>query len=502
MILVRQPPEEKHMTVERDTLFIDGDWVLPSTSSRITVLNAATEEILGTVAQADMTDVDRAVAAARNAVDNSEWSTTSPADRAAALHRFADELLKRSGELAATVSQENGMPIGLSEAFEGGFAIGLVRYYADMAATMAAEEMRPSQNGRHTVVRRSPVGVVAAIVPWNYPVVLAMSKIAPALAAGCSVVVKPSPPATVLDWYIVAEAVAAAELPPGVVNWVPGGPDIGAYLVSHRGVDKVAFTGSTAAGRSIATACAGLLRPVTLELGGKSAAILLDDVDMDAIMPDLQFITFMNNGQTCVTCSRILAPASRYDEIVDVLASRVSSLRIGDPLDPSIEIGPMATQAHRERVESYIEKGKGEARLVVGGGRPKGFDKGWFVEPTIFADVTSDATIAQEEIFGPVLSVTPYYDEADAVRIANDSVYGLGGTVFSADTERATDIARNVHTGTIGVNGYPVAIGSPFGGVKDSGLGREFGPEALSSYLNLKSMYVARQVTDSAERNN
>ena len=479
------------MTVDRDALFINGGWVAPSTSSRTTVLNAATEEVLGTVPLADVADVDRAVAAARNAAEKSAWSQASPADRAAAMTRFADELQKRSGELARTVSQENGMPIGLSEAFEGGFAIGLLRYYADLAATMSVEDVRPSQMGLQTVVRRSPAGVVAAIVPWNYPVVLAMSKIAPALAAGCSVVVKPSPPATVLDWCIVAEAAEAAGIPPGVINWVPGGPDVGAYLVAHPGVDKVAFTGSTASGRSIATVCAGLLRPVTLELGGKSAAILLDDVDMDAIMPNLQFITFMNNGQTCVTCSRILAPAGRYDEVVDALATRVSMLRVGDPLDPHTEIGPMATAAHRDRVERYIEKGRGEARLVAGGGRPKGIDKGWFVEPTVFAYMTNDATIAQEEIFGPVLSVIPYDDEADAVRIANDSVFGLGGTVFSADTERAKNIARQVHTGTIGINGYPVAIGSPFGGVKDSGSGREFGPEALNGYLNLKSMYIA-----------
>lgn len=479
------------MAVDRDALYIDGRWVAPSTSTRITALNASTEEVLGSVPQADVADVDRAVAAARNAVENSEWSQASPADRAALLNRFADELQTRSGELTPLVSQENGMPIGLSEAFEGGFAIGLLRYYADFAATMSVEEVRPSQLGHETVVRRSPVGVVAAIVPWNYPVVLAMSKIAPALAAGCAVVVKPSPPATVLDWIIVAEAAAAAGIPPGVLNWVPGGPDIGAYLVSHPGVDKVAFTGSTAAGRSIATVCAGLLRPVTLELGGKSAAILLDDVDMDTIMPNLQFITFMNNGQTCVTCSRILAPTGRYDEVVDALATRVSMLRVGDPLDPETEIGPMATAAHRDRVERYIEKGRGEARLVAGGGRPNGIDKGWFVEPTVFAYLTNDATIAQEEIFGPVLSVIPYTDEADAVRIANDSVYGLGGTVFSADTERAKNIARRVHTGTIGINGYPIAIGSPFGGVKQSGLGREFGPETLSSYLDLKSMYIS-----------
>ena len=477
--------------VNRETLFIDGDWLTPASTSRITVLNAATEAVLGTAPTADTADVDRAVAAARRAVDNSEWSAMTPADRAITMNRFADELEKRSSELTRTVSQENGMPIGLSEAFEGGFAIGLLRYYADLAATMSVEDVRPSQTGLETVVHRSPVGVVAAIVPWNYPVVLAMSKIAPALAAGCAVVVKPSPPATVLDSYIVAEAAQAAALPSGVINWVPAGPDVGAYLVSHPGVDKVAFTGSTAAGRSIATACAAMLRPVTLELGGKSAAILLDDVDLDAIMGDLQFITFMNNGQTCVTCGRILAPASRYDEVVEALAARVSSLRVGDPLDPGTDIGPMATAAHRERVERYIEKGKGEARLIVGGGRPRGVDKGWFVEPTVFACTNNDATIAQEEIFGPVLAVLPYDDEADAVRIANDSVYGLGGTVFSADTDRAKDVARQVHTGTIGINGYPIAIGSPFGGVKDSGLGREFGPEALDSYVNLKSMYIA-----------
>lgn len=479
------------MSVDRSGFFIDGGWAKPSTSSRITALNATTEEVLGTTPEAGTADVDRAVVAARRAVDSSEWSMASPADRAAAMNRFADELEKRSGDLTRIVSQQNGMPIGLSEAFEGGFAIGLLRYYAELAATTPIEDVRPSQSGLETIVRRSPAGVVAAIVPWNYPVTLAMSKIAPALATGCAVVVKPSPPATVLDSYILAEAAEAAALPAGVINWVPGGPDIGAHLVSHPGVDKVAFTGSTAAGRSIATVCAGLLRPVTLELGGKSAAILLDDVDIDAIMPGLQFITFMNNGQTCVTCSRILAPARRYDEVVDALATRVSQMRVGDPLDPSADIGPMATAAHRDRVESYIEKGRGEARLVVGGGRPQSTDKGWFVEPTVFACRGNDATIAQEEIFGPVLAVIPYDDEADAVRIANDSAYGLGGTVFSADTDRAKSIARQVRTGTIGINGYPVAIGSPFGGVKASGMGREFGPEALNSYQNLKSMYIA-----------
>jgi acyl-CoA reductase-like NAD-dependent aldehyde dehydrogenase len=478
------------MSLDRGSFFIGGGWVEPSSSSRITVLNAATEEVLGTVPEAMQADADSAVAAARDAFDNSGWPALAPADRAAIMTRFANELEKRSGELAQTVSQENGMPIALSQFFETSFAIGMLRFYADLAAATPVEDTRPSQQGKETIVRRSPMGVVAAIVPWNYPVLLAVSKIGPALAAGCTVVVKPSPPATVLDCYILAEAAEAAQLPPGVINWIPGGREVGAHLVAHPGVDKVGFTGSTGAGRAIATTCAGLLRPVTLELGGKSAAILLDDVDMDTIMPNLQSITFMNNGQTCVSCSRVLAPASRYDEIVDAIATRVSSFTIGNPLDPSVEIGPMATSDHRDRVEVYIEKGRGEAKLVAGGGRPKGLERGWFVEPTVFAYMTNSATIAQEEIFGPVLSVIPYDDDADAVRLANDSAYGLGGTVFSADTERAKAIARQVQTGTIGINGYPVAFGSPFGGVKDSGLGREFGPEALNSYLNLKSMYI------------
>jgi len=478
------------MSVDRGSFFIGGGWVEPSSSSRITVLNAATEEVLGTVPEAMQADADSAVAAARDAFDNSGWPALAPADRAAIMTRFADELEKRSGELAQTVSQENGMPIALSQSLEAEFSIGMLRFYADLAAATPVEETRPSQQGKETIVRRSPLGVVAAIVPWNYPVLLAVSKIAPALAAGCTVVVKPSPPATVLDCYILADAAEAAQLPPGLINWIPGGREVGAHLVAHPGVDKVGFTGSTGAGRAIATVCAGLLRPVTLELGGKSAAILLDDVDMDTIMPNLQYITFMNNGQTCVLCSRVLAPASRYDEIVDAIATRASSLTIGNPLDPSVDIGPMATSDHRDRVLGYIEKGKGEAKLVAGGGRPKGLERGWFVEPTVFAYMTNSATIAQEEIFGPVLSVIPYDDDADAVRLANDSPYGLGGTVFSADTERAKAIARQVETGSIGINGYPIAFGSPFGGVKDSGLGREFGPEALNSYLKLKSMYI------------
>lgn len=476
------------MGAGRDAFFIDGTWTKPASDQRFDIIDATTGQSIGFVPEASEEDVDRAVDAARRAFDEG-WGTSSGAERAAALTRFADALERRSGDLAHSVTVQNGMPIELSTALEAGFGVGFLRYYAGEAGKLDATDVRPSQMGSETIVERSPMGVVAAIVPWNYPVVLAMSKIAPALAAGCAVVVKPSPN-TVLDSYVLAEAAQEADLPAGVLNWVAADRAVGAYLVSHPGIAKVAFTGSTAAGRSIAGVCAQLLRPVTLELGGKSAAILLDDVDLDAVWPGLQFITMMNNGQTCVACSRVLVPSGRYDELVDGVVTKLGELTIGNPLDPRNDIGPLATEAHRNKVEGYIATGKAEGKLLVGGGRPQGVPDGWFVEPTAIA-VENSATIAQEEIFGPVLSVIRYEDDDDAVRIANDSVYGLGGSVFSADVERATSIARRVQTGTIGINGYPVAIGSPFGGVKESGIGREFGPEALSGYQNLKSLYVS-----------
>ena len=293
--------------------------------------------------------------------------------------------------------------------------------------------------------------MIAAIVPWNFPVALAMTKIAPALAAGCTIVIKPSP-GTVLDSYILAEAAIEAELPAGVINWVAADRDVGAYLVSHPDVDKVAFTGSTAAGRIIARECGQLLRPVTLELGGKSAAIILDDADLDQLVENLPMASFLNNGQTCFASTRILAPRSRYAEIIDAVASVSAQLNIGDALDPATQIGPMASSAHRDRVEHYIAKGCGEARLVTGGGRPKKTGRGWFVEPTVFADVDNKAVIAQEEIFGPVLAIIPYDDEAEAVRIANDSAFGLGGTVWSRDEVHALEVASRIQTGTIGIN--------------------------------------------------
>lgn len=473
----------------QNAFYIGGEWAAPASSRRFELVNAATEEVMGSVPEAVEADVDRAVAAARKAFEQGAWADATPAERADVMLRFTAALAKRSDAIARAVSSQNGMPLAISSTLEGQLPLGFMQYYAELARNLVNEDTRPSQMGKETRVTRAPIGVVAAIVPWNFPVVLALTKIAPAMAAGCTLVVKPSP-GTVLDSYLLAEAAAEAQVPAGVINWVAADRDVGAYLVSHPGVDKVAFTGSTAAGRSIARVCGELLRPVTLELGGKSAAIILDDADLNAVAQGLPSVSLLNNGQTCFACTRILAPQSRYKDVVDVVAGMVGTLKVGDPLDMGTHVGPMASAAHRTRVESYIAKGKSDARLVAGGGRPKGLGRGWFVEPTVFADDTYTSTVAREEIFGPVLTVIPYQDEADAVRIANDSIYGLGGSVWSQDAARARKVAGQVQTGTIGINGYLPSIGSPFGGVKASGLGREFGPETLAAYQQIKSTYV------------
>lgn len=477
------------MKENRDSFFIGNEWVAPASDRTFTLINASTEEEIGTVPEAVEADVDKAVAVARKAFDGSGWSDLTYTERAEVMDRFMAEIAKRGPDIAKAVSAQNGMPISVAVPLEGEFSAGVVQYYSELAKSMGQPDVRPSQMGKETLVKRSPVGVAAAIVPWNFPVTLALNKIAPAMAAGCTMVIKPSP-GTVLDSYILAEAALAAGIPAGVLNWVAADRDVGAYLVSHPGIDKVAFTGSTGAGRKIAATCGEMLRPVTLELGGKSAAILLDDADIGNFLQAVPMASILNNGQTCYNGTRILAPKGRYDEVVGALAEFASSLTIGDALDPETHVGPMASAAHRDRVEGYIAVGKDEARLVAGGGRPKDSNRGFFVEPTVFADVDNDARIAKEEIFGPVLSVIRYEDEADAIRIANDSEYGLGGSVYSADSARAIDFAEKVESGTVGVNGYMPSLGSPFGGVKASGMGREFGPEAIGAYQNLKSIYV------------
>ena len=479
-------------TIDSADLFIGGEWITPKGSDRISVLAASTEEVVGSVPDGTNADIDDAVRAARGALeDPSGWSSWSSEDRAQALERLAGAMEARGEEIAHRVSLQNGMPISLALQVEAVFPPLLAQYYAGLIRQTALEEDRQGLLGGTIHVLRKPVGVVGAIVPWNYPQTLAMFKLAPLLAAGCTVVMKPSPE-TVLDSLLLAEAILEAGLPAGVVNIVPAGREVGAYLVEHPDVDKIAFTGSSASGRMIGRRCGELLRPVTLELGGKSAAIVLDDADLAGATEALFGATMMNNGQTCVNCTRVLAPRARYDEVLEVFSGLANALVVGDSLDPATQVGPVASARQRERIEGYIEKGRAEGgRIVAGGGRPPEQDRGWFVEPTIFADVDNSDTIAREEIFGPVLAVIPYDGVDQAVAIANDSEFGLGGSVWSRDPERAQDVARRVQTGSIGINHYMLDPAAPFGGVKASGIGRELGPEGLEAYLQLQSIYEA-----------
>jgi acyl-CoA reductase-like NAD-dependent aldehyde dehydrogenase/nitrite reductase/ring-hydroxylating ferredoxin subunit len=430
-------------------------------------------------------DVDAAVSAARRAFDDpSGWATWDPGRRAEILERLADEYDARAEQIFRAISAQNGMPITIARDLES-FPPVLFRYYADLIRKQPSEETRTGVHSRTATLHRYPIGVVAAIVPWNAPQALTATKLAPALAAGCTIVIKPSPE-TVLDAFLLADAAKTAGIPDGVLSIIPGGRKLGAYLVSHPGVDKVAFTGSTTGGRAVAQACAALLRPVTLELGGKSAAIILDDADLDLtrVGKSLFAATLASNGQVCFLGTRILAPRRRYDEVVDTFAHLIAGAPVGDALDETTLIGPLASAAQQARVAGYIESGLAEgATAVVGGpGAPEGLDRGWFVRPTLFTGTGNEARIAREEIFGPVLTVIRYEDDADAVRIANDSDYGLGGTVWSSDDDRALAVANAIQTGTIGLNGYTPDPVVPFGGVKASGIGRELGPEGLTNY--------------------
>jgi aldehyde dehydrogenase (NAD+) len=475
-----------------DSLFIGGSWVSPSTRSMIPVRSASTGELIGSVAAASSADVDKAVEAARRAFDDpTGWSSWAPERRAEALERFAVALEARAEATAGAVSAQNGMPITVSTQVEARFPAVMVRYYADLITGEPTETTQPGLLGGTTHIRMAPAGVVAAISPWNFPQALAAQKYAPALAAGCTVVLKPSPE-TSLDTQFVAEAALEARLPDGVLNVVPAERDVSAYLVGHPGVDKVAFTGSTAAGRRIGEVCGRLLRPVTLELGGRSAAVILDDADLDLgrVGQAMFGAMLINNGQTCFLSTRILAPRSRYAEVVDAISALAGSLTVGDALDPATRIGPLVTRAHRALIESQVAKGIAEgARLVAGGRRPNGLDAGWFLEPTVLADVDHDWQVAREEIFGPVLTITPYTDEEQAVQFANDSEYGLAGTVWTSSPERGLSVARRIRTGSVGINGYLPDLGAPFGGVKASGVGRELGRPGLAAYQTSQSLY-------------
>jgi aldehyde dehydrogenase (NAD+) len=474
---------------EHDRLFIGGDWAEPASSRTIDVVSPHTEELVGRVPEGTESDMDRAVASARDAFDNGEWPRLSPEERIAAVQKFSEVYAAHIPDMAAVITEEMGSPISFSNLAQSPAPWMMLNTFLQIAAEYPWEERRQGVLGSDVVVRREPVGVVGAIVPWNVPQFVIMSKLAPALIAGCTVVVKPSPE-TPLDAFLMADLVNEAGIPKGVVSVIPAGREAGEHLVRHPGVDKIAFTGSTAAGRRIAAICGEQLKRVSLELGGKSAAIILDDADLAATVQGLKFASLMNNGQACVAQTRILASRDRYDEVVDALSGMVGALQIGDPADESTEVGPLVAERQQERVEKYIAVGQEEgAKVAVGGnGRPSGLDKGWYVKPTVFAGVDNSMRIAREEIFGPVLAVIPYDDPDDAVRIANDSEYGLAGSVWTGDVDRGLDIARRVRTGTYGVNQYTMDFVAPFGGYKASGIGREFGIEGLSHYVELKSI--------------
>ena len=472
---------------EHTDLFIGGQWRAASAAGRIDVVNPATEEVWASVPDADAADVDAAVRAARAALP--DWRGIGAAARAEVVLRFADELAVRGEGMARVITAENGTPIAETSA-AASHSAGILRYFATLADLVDAVDVRPFPNapGSYTEVSREAVGVCALIAPWNFPLGLVMVKLAPALIAGCTVVIKPAAE-TPLDLRVLLEAAVAAGIPAGAINVITGGRETGSLLVQHPLVDKVAFTGSTEAGRIIAQQCGSLLRPVTLELGGKSAAILLDDVDLDYFGTMLNRTCLRNTGQTCYNSTRILAPRSRYGEIVELVAGVVASTKQGDPLELDTVYGPTVSARQRDRVEGYIALGRAEgATVATGGGRPA-FDRGFFVQPTVFSDVDNRMRIAQEEIFGPVLVVIPFDDDSDAARIANDSQFGLGGSIFSADESRAAALARTIETGSIGVNFFGSNHAAPFGGWKDSGLGVEYGPEGLNAYLRLKSVH-------------
>ena len=474
---------------EHQRLFIGGEWAEPAGTGTIDVISPHSEELVGRVPEGTAADIDRAVAAARDAFDNGEWPRLSPEDRIAAVQKFSEVYAAHIPDMAAVVTEEMGSPITFSNLAQSPAPWMMLNTFLQIAAEYPWEERRQGVLGSDVIVRREPAGVVGAIVPWNVPQFVIMSKLAPALIAGCTIVVKPSPE-TPLDAFLMADLLNEAGIPKGVVSVIPAGREVGEHLVRHPGVDKIAFTGSTAAGRRIASICGEQLKRVSLELGGKSAAIILDDADLAATVEGLKFASLMNNGQACVAQTRILASRDRYDEVVDAVSGMVGALAVGDPQDEATEVGPLVAERQQERVEKYIAVGQEEgAKVAVGGnGRPSGLEKGWYVKPTVFSGVDNSMRIAREEIFGPVLAVIPYDDTDDAVRIANDSEYGLAGSVWTGDIDQGLDIARRVRTGTYGVNQYTMDFIAPFGGYKGSGLGREFGVEGLSHYVELKSI--------------
>lgn len=473
----------------KSRFYIGGKWTTPRSSARLEIVSPLTEKVQFTVPAGSPEDMDDAVRAAAEAFDHGPWPRMTPSERARYLRAMQAEVEKRLPLFQRVWTAQ----VGVVHGFANMIIPMIPRYYgmyADLAESFAFDEDRVTPHGVARVVRE-PVGVCALILPWNAPLILLTSKLCPALLAGCTVVAKPSPE-TPLDALILAECAEAAGLPPGVFNVVPADREAGDHLIRNPRIDKVSFTGSTAAGRHIGAVCADRVARVSLELGGKSAAIICDDADLSAAIPAVTPVSMPFSGQICFAQTRILVPEKRHDEVLEAYRTAVEGIKVGDPWDPEVGMGPLSMRRQQERVLDYIEVGRQEgAKLVTGGGRGP-FNQGFFVEPTIFDDVTSDMRIAQEEIFGPVVSIIRYRDDEEAIRIANDSKFGLSGTVFTGDVERGERIARRVRTGNISVNGLQIEPFVPFGGYKQSGLGREGGPEGLEAFLETKAIYLPR----------
>ncbi|MBM7366025.1 aldehyde dehydrogenase [Gordonia hydrophobica] len=474
--------------IETTKLYIGGSWVQPHSTEVLEVFSPATGEKVGSVPAGDAQDVDTAVRAARASFDSGVWRNTPPADRAAVIRRAAELINERGTEIGALVSAEMGATPGDVATLQQLAGTGCLNAYADAADEYSWEEKRTGLFGE-TLVVREPVGVVGAIIAWNVPLFLFCNKFGPALAAGCSIVLKPAPE-TPLNANLLAEIFTDAGVPEGVISIVPGGVETGQALVNHPDVDKITFTGSTQAGRAIAAACGDQLKRCSLELGGKSAAIVLDDADVAASAPMLVFSGILNSGQACVAQTRVLVPRAMHDEVVDAMVAVASTFTPGLPDDPETKVGPIINSRQHEKVTGYIAKGKEEGATAVLEVPAPEVGTGNFVGPTIFTGVTNDMTIAREEIFGPVISVIAYDDLDEAIAIANDSDYGLAGSVWTADIAKGVEIAKQIRTGTMGINWYAIDPSSPFGGYKKSGIGRENGREGLEGYLEHKAILM------------